>query len=251
MISTKSDIPTEIVVVAPYRMFDETLASLCQEAFASTLTVRFQPDSHALCNGPTSPDLLIVLGAEAMNAGTGTLQRLAEADTKIVALCMNTSAQVIRRYIAMGIRGIVHASRSSQDVIEVLRFVWKGGVFISSEFWTTEEADQSSPPEPARSVDERLPGKIGGEKPAGDKIGSERILARPDSPRKHRLSLQGLTARQRTIMDLVRTGASNKHIARQLAIAESTVKTHLHLIMRIVGVRSRSEIIALASDESD
>jgi DNA-binding NarL/FixJ family response regulator len=237
MIPRPLDPPTDIAVVTPYRLFDGTLTALCRDAFAPALRVHFRADSKSLDGLPEPPDLIIVLGTETINAGSATLARFAASDTKIIALCSDTGAARIRRYITMGIRGIVHASRSSGDVIEVLRFVWKGGVFISPEFWASGEHDGRAGP-PVRP-----------EAPQGGETGPEEGWTSESA--ESRLRRDRLTARQREILRLVRTGASNKDIARQLTIAESTVKTHLHLIMRIIGVRSRAELIALPRSDSD
>jgi DNA-binding NarL/FixJ family response regulator len=51
--------------------------------------------------------------------------------------------------------------------------------------------------------------------------------------------LDGLTARQRLVANLIRTGASNKEVAIQLNIAERTVKAHLTETFRNLGVSDR------------
>jgi DNA-binding NarL/FixJ family response regulator len=52
-----------------------------------------------------------------------------------------------------------------------------------------------------------------------------------------------LTERERQIAALVRTGVSNKEIARQSGLREGTIKSHVHNIFRKLGVRSRIELI--------
>ncbi|MCR6630951.1 MAG: response regulator transcription factor [Magnetospirillum sp.] len=56
-----------------------------------------------------------------------------------------------------------------------------------------------------------------------------------------RMSDCGLSPRQREILTMVATGASNKHIARTLVVEEVTVKSHVKAIFRKLGVRSRTE----------
>jgi DNA-binding NarL/FixJ family response regulator len=52
-----------------------------------------------------------------------------------------------------------------------------------------------------------------------------------------------LTARQKQVLNLVKTrGASNKVIARQLNISESTVKLHMSAIFKKYGVRNRTQL---------
>lgn len=56
----------------------------------------------------------------------------------------------------------------------------------------------------------------------------------------------GLTARQVEVLQAVCAGQSNKQIARDLAMQESTVKAHLTTIFRTLGVVSRTQAIEAA-----
>jgi DNA-binding NarL/FixJ family response regulator len=57
----------------------------------------------------------------------------------------------------------------------------------------------------------------------------------------------GITERQADVLRLVTKGLSNSEIARELNIAENTVKQHAHAAYRALGVSSRTAaIIALA-----
>lgn len=53
-----------------------------------------------------------------------------------------------------------------------------------------------------------------------------------------------LTAQERTVLGLVATGASNAQIARDLCIAESTVRKHLEHAYRKLGVTGRLAAVA-------
>jgi DNA-binding NarL/FixJ family response regulator len=55
----------------------------------------------------------------------------------------------------------------------------------------------------------------------------------------------GLTRRQLQIVQLLKTGASNKEIARALGISDGTVKVHLHAIYEKLGVTSRYKLVCL------
>lgn len=62
------------------------------------------------------------------------------------------------------------------------------------------------------------------------------------------LALQALSLRQREIARLCVEGHSNKEIGRQLGISDNTVRAHLTLIFRRFGLRSRSDLSALAGE---
>lgn len=51
----------------------------------------------------------------------------------------------------------------------------------------------------------------------------------------------GLTQREGEVLDLVRSGLSNRAIARQLRISERTVKAHLTNIFQRIGVQDRMQ----------
>ena len=57
--------------------------------------------------------------------------------------------------------------------------------------------------------------------------------------------LENLSPRQQDIMRLVHRGWTNKMIARELGVAEGTVKVHLSVIFRALGVHNRSTAIAV------
>lgn len=55
----------------------------------------------------------------------------------------------------------------------------------------------------------------------------------------------GLTGRERQVMNLIATGMSNGAIAEKLFVSEKTVKNHVNNIYSKMGVRNRSEAIAV------
>jgi DNA-binding NarL/FixJ family response regulator len=57
-----------------------------------------------------------------------------------------------------------------------------------------------------------------------------------------------LTPREKQVLALVVMGFSNKEIADQLVVSESTVKSHLFSAFRRLGVRTRSEATVLITD---
>lgn len=57
---------------------------------------------------------------------------------------------------------------------------------------------------------------------------------------------EALTEREREVMRLLVQGRSNKEIARDLQIAEDTVKTHVKHILAKLGVQSRTQAVLCA-----
>ena len=56
------------------------------------------------------------------------------------------------------------------------------------------------------------------------------------------LSNYNLTDRQKEIIELIRSGLTNKEIASKLFISENTVKYHLKIIYEILDVEHRTEL---------
>jgi DNA-binding NarL/FixJ family response regulator len=51
---------------------------------------------------------------------------------------------------------------------------------------------------------------------------------------------EGLSTREREVLDLVAQGLANKQIGRALGISERTVKAHLGRVFRVIGVSDRT-----------
>ena len=58
--------------------------------------------------------------------------------------------------------------------------------------------------------------------------------------------LERLTPREREVLELIGHGLSNKRIARELGIAEKTVKTHVGHVLEKLGVSDRTQAALLA-----
>lgn len=69
-----------------------------------------------------------------------------------------------------------------------------------------------------------------------------RVLAGMRNP------LPDLTEREREVLRLLATGATNKEMARQLFVAEATVKSHLVHIFTKLGVDNRARAVAVATE---
>jgi DNA-binding CsgD family transcriptional regulator len=59
----------------------------------------------------------------------------------------------------------------------------------------------------------------------------------------------GLSERERSVLELVATGARNRAIAASLSISESTVKFHVTRLLRKLGASTRAELAAIARTE--
>jgi DNA-binding NarL/FixJ family response regulator len=57
---------------------------------------------------------------------------------------------------------------------------------------------------------------------------------------------EGLTAREREILECVAAGLQNKEVAAQLGISLATVRNHVHNILEKLGLHSKLEAVSVA-----
>ncbi|MFM6985516.1 MAG: response regulator [Hydrogenophaga sp.] len=82
-------------------------------------------------------------------------------------------------------------------------------------------------------------------RPAADPVGSP---VPPEPPREAAPGADLLSPREREILLLIARGDSNKLIARELDIAETTVKIHVQHILRKLGLSSRVQAAVYATN---
>ncbi|XKE44790.1 response regulator transcription factor [Halomonas organivorans] len=156
--------------------------------------------------------------------GLAGLERLREARPELPVVVISAEQQraTILDAIALGAVGYIPKSTPRRALIAALTQVLEGHVYL--------------PPDIMRS-----PG------PAGPRSAGPRsapAAAETGSP------LEALTDKQLQVLAHMVRGDANKVIARDLDIAETTVKTHVSAILRKLGVASRVQAILMA-DQAD
>ena len=187
----------------------ESLANEPVEAFeASDFT---QALAHVRAN-PGIDIALIDLSMPGMDgfSAIGTIRRTAP-DIYLVVVSAQEDPQAVRRALDCGAHGYICKSAGSASMMKGIRSVLEGDTFVSPNIAVPDTLTQTQ-----------------------GEFDAERLRAL-------------LTPRQRDVLAMLRQGKSNKEIARDLNLAEITVKLHVTAILRALNCENRTQAAILAA----
>lgn len=147
--------------------------------------------------------------------GFEALQELRERypATSVVMLSGTNDRDSVATALAKGALGFIPKSASRDVLVNALRLVLAGGIYIPPEILIESQPVIG----PASSGDRRSPADL------------------------------GLTPRQVEVLALMMQGKSNKLICRTLDLAEPTVKNHVSAILKALGTVNRTEAALAAA----
>jgi len=134
-------------------------------------------------------------------------------EMKVAMLTASEDIEDVRRCMDCGAAAFITKTSGKTNLINALRLVIAGGVYISPE----------------------LIGKI-------NQSQSEAVNNANDEKK-----ISSLTNRQREVLALVCKGSSNKEIARLLVLSENTVKIHVTAILKSLDVSNRTQAVLFAN----
>lgn len=128
--------------------------------------------------------------------------------TRVLMLTYNDAPETVRAALREGAAGyLVHGQFDAERLADMVRAA-AAGLSIFSSGLTGSLSEEQERPEPDRSG-------------------------------------WGLSRREEEVMNLIAGGASNRDLARDLFLAEKTVKNHVNRIFSKMGVSSRSQATTL------
>lgn len=163
------------------------------------------------------PDIILLdLNMPGMS-GKAVLNALQEeaVRAKVIVLTVSENAEDLADVMAAGAQGYLLKNIDASHFIDALRRVASGETIIS----------------PGMTV--RLVSAMRAKETPPSNTPSDALLAR-------------LTPREREILAALAVGASNKEIARQFDLSESTVKVHVQNILRKLECQSRVQAAVIA-----
>jgi two-component system nitrate/nitrite response regulator NarL len=133
--------------------------------------------------------------------------------------------------IAPALRIVAFALRETEEEI----VIWAEAGVIGYVSSTVAQADLVRLVREIHSGEQICSGRVA--------AGLLRRIALSAGPRRNAaFSIPALTRRERQAAELIRTGLSDKEIARRLNISLATTKSHVHNLLNKLNVRRRSEV---------
>ncbi len=130
--------------------------------------------------------------------------------------------------VRRGARGYIVKNQPLSVLAQIIQIVRDGGTYVSTSVLESGAAPPDAPTEPTAGL------------PTNDSmpVGSDESAAR----------LARLTDRELQILTCLARGSSNKQIARELGITDTTVKVHLRMIFKKLGVANRTQAAFFARE---
>ncbi|MFL9883936.1 response regulator transcription factor [Paraburkholderia agricolaris] len=179
--------------------------------------------------------------------GAASLEMLLKANPAlpVVVLSAEESPDEMRAVLAAGALGFVPKRQPASVMLKAIELVLSGGAYVPMEALSLLGSRETPAPVHADAAAElAAPGAIHAPAQGGATLTEPIAQFHALQPHQQHL-LENLSPRQQDIMRLVHRGWTNKMIARELGVAEGTVKVHLSVIFRALGVHNRSMAIAV------
>ena len=207
-----------ILIADDHAMLRSGLALVLKGAFDAVEVTEAGdlPETLELLQQNSRVDVILLdLKMPGMNGFDGLRQvRKLAARTPVAILSAYSDRDLISEALAAGAKGYIPKASNESVLRHALALLREGGSYIPPEILAQDSGQ-----------DDQTPGL-----PA-------------DSP------LRELTPRQLDTLALLVEGCSNKEIARRLGVIESTVKTHVKIILRKLGVSNRTQAAMLATQQ--
>lgn len=213
--STEGRARVRILLIDDHDLFREGLKYLLHVLDDKVQYYEAGSLSDALSLAEDSPFDLVLLdyympGVNGMEA-LGKCREVFESAT-VVVVSGEEDPRIIRQTIDQGASGYIPKSSSRESLVEALRLVLAGGIYLP---------DNALKPHSQQQALDQL----------------QQAAAESD------VMIAQLSRRQFEVLMKAVQGKSNKTIGRELEISDHTVKAHLSVAFRVLGVQNRTEAV--------
>lgn len=212
------------LLVDDHALFREGLALLMESRFPEVKLLQAADMTTVLLLVTSQPDIDLVLLDLGLSDSQGTdslaVLRSVAPELTVVVMSADERPETILASIEQGAAGFIPKTARSGSIEAALRVVLSGGIYLPPQLFRhlpTAELD---------------------------------LLGDTLTPLERQAAIVwrlGLTPRQVDVLRLLVAGLSTKVIARQLGLAESSVKTHLLGLFRRLEVSSRVQAVVVAA----
>ena len=198
-----------VLVADDHPLYREAVARQIMRLLPEATVEEAASMEAAMAAAQSAPPSLFVFDYYMPGMSAQAIAQLSEAfvDVPILVLSGGASPQEVQAVLQAGARGFLPKTATPEQFNHTIHMLLAGGTSVPAEML--------------------LPA-------SGPAEGSAAWLA-------------ALTPRESDVLRAVARGLSNKEIARELDLAEVTIKLHLSAIFRKMGVRSRTEAAMQAS----
>ncbi len=201
-----------IMVVSEVRFLRESLAKILEgDPWVSVVGVCADLAEAVMLHPTLQPDIVLLDAGFPDAAATVARDRRAAPDVRVVVFAVTESETDIVAWAEAGVIGYIPSAAALADLMRLVRDIHDGEQLCSGRI--------------AAALFRRLA-----------------VTARPGNGCNTASSAPALTARERQAAELVRTGASDKEIARRLNISLATTKTHVHSLLGKLSVQRRGQV---------
>jgi DNA-binding NarL/FixJ family response regulator len=218
----------DVMLVAPVRAYRDALSALIDSDDELRVVAHADSSAEALARlAPGIPGVaLLDFGMEPLLPILEALRRMAPS-TQMLAFAVpvnGSQSEIIVRAAETGVTGFIDADQPLSEVVHAIHLAVRGQSPCSPRIAATLLGALRRRPGTGRPS--ALPGELA---EVRTDVGAE----------------PALTPRELLVAQLVAHGMTNRQIAGELVVGVATVKTHVHSVLRKLGV-GRREQIALA-----
>ncbi|MDO6682765.1 response regulator transcription factor [Oceanobacter sp. 5_MG-2023] len=220
---TENDTPVyKLLIADDHPLFREAIADVIRNRYPNSDILEAENLESAAAMAGTQDDLdliLLDLNMPGMNGLNGLIQLRNESPTiPVVIISAEEEKSVVLQAMTYGAVGFIIKSLPREKMTQALEQVLAGQVYLPSDVIRATDD--------GRSRQRRI---------------QDENLIPPEM-------LNSLTRRQLLVLERMASGESNKQIAYNLSIAETTVKAHVSAILRKLSVHNRIQAVLAASN---
>lgn len=211
----------KILIADDHPLFREAIINVIENSFAGCQTLETEDLESALEIAQNEDDLdliLLDLNMPGMNGLNGLITLRNDLPTvPVVIVSAEEDKQIVLQAITYGAVGFITKSSPRDQMTQALEQILAGNVYLPSDIIRSSQPDNRRN---HRKDDNQIPPEL----------------------------LSSLTRRQLLVLERMSKGESNKQIAYNLNIAETTVKAHVSAILRKLGVHNRIQAVLSAGN---